>query len=80
MRVIYESLCGPQRCRVVKELAGGFVRLLPLSVPAGAFGGVEPCMREFEADKHLCWARVVPLGKYGVRFQYVGRPSWNLQV
>ena len=77
-RVYVETIYGPQRCEVVREVDGGLVILRPVSAPGGPFGFLEPMPHDFTADKRMCWLRCRPLNRYGTRHLLEGRPEWTM--
>lgn len=78
MNVYYDSMQGPQRCKVIAEVDGEFVTLRPVSHAGGPFGGIEPSMRDFTTTKSMCWMRARSMNKYGTRYELSGRPEWAL--
>lgn len=77
MIVYYESMMGPMRCRVVREIGTEHVELLPVGVPAGPFGSIEAPKSPFVANKRLCWMTCRPMNRYGTKHTLEGRPIWK---
>lgn len=72
MKVYYDSMQGPQRCKVIRE-DGDFVELEPLSPPSGPFGFIEPHMRRFTTHKSQCWKKARALNQYSTRHELIGK-------
>ena len=80
MFVYCESVYGPQRCKVVKEIDSEYVRLQPVKAASGPFGFIDPSMCEFTTYKAMCWKRAKALNKYGTKHELSGVPNWKVNV
>lgn len=78
MRVFFDSMSGPQRCKVIREVNGEYVILQPIAPPAGPFGMLEPRMTEFTALKSQCWQKARSISKFKTRFLLSERPNWAI--
>lgn len=78
MEVYCETIYGPQRCKVVREIDKDFAELESISVPDGPFGGVVSMNRRFTAYKAQCWNKARKLNRHATRHELSGRPAWGL--
>ena len=78
MNIVYDSMQGPLRCTVVREIDSDRVRLKPRGNACGTFGNFNPMVSEFETNKWYCWKSAKALNQYGTRHELTGRPEWSI--